>query len=228
MRSSELRFILLLITATVPCLGQTQTQVRPQSQVQTPQPKSEYASLRDRVKSGDLAADFKRLRIAYVGSPEYQKAKDTDDEKRAMLRALDSRNFRKALQNAEVVLDNNFTDMDAHFVEYIAYRELGEAAKSDFHHSVFRHLVKSILDSGDGKSTEGAYVVASVDEEYVVLRVLGLRLVRQSLDQDKGHSYDVLETKDPESGKSVKLYFNVDVPMGRLMSILGDKKEKKK
>jgi len=185
---------------------------------------SEYASLRDKVKSGDLSADFKRLRISYVGSPESQKAKDTDKQRQEMISAINSKDFPKVLKNADVVLDNDYSDMDAHFAEYMAYRELGDAKQADFHRSVFQGLVKSILDSGDGKSIKTAYVVASVHEEYVILRVLGLERSGQSLHHDHGHSYDALDAKDPESGKTVMLYFNVDVPMNHMMSILGGKK----
>lgn len=213
---------LLLVAAAFPCQGQNQ--VHTQNQVQAQKSTSEYAGLRDRVKSGDLSVDFKRLRIAYVSAPEYHEAKDTEKETTAMIAAVNARDFKLAIQNADVVLENNYTDMDAHFVEYIAYRELGNAAQAGFHRSVFDGLIRSILNSGDGKSRETAYVVALVHEEYVVLRVLGLRPDKQSLDQDKEHSYDVLETKDPESGKAVKLYFNVDVSMNHLMNIFGDKK----
>jgi hypothetical protein len=185
---------------------------------------SEYAGLRDRVKSGDLSVDFKRLRISFVDSPEYRAAKDTDQAKTAMFKALNAHDFKKATQNADVVLENNYTNMDAHFAESIAYRELGDAGKADFHHAVFDGLIKSILNSGDGKSKATAYVVASVDEEYVVLRVLGLRPNKQSLAHDQGHSYDVLEANDATTGKTVTLYFNADVPMNHLMNIFGDKK----
>lgn len=185
---------------------------------------SEYASLRDKVKSGDLSADFKKLRISYVGSPESQKAKDTDKQKREMIAAINSKDFRKAIKNADVVLDNDYSNIDAHFAEYIAYRELGDAKQADFHQGVFQGLVKSILDSGDGKSMETAYVVASVDEEYVILRVLALQPHGQSLANDQGHSYDVLDAKDPKSGQTVTLYFNVDVSMNHMMNILGGKK----
>jgi hypothetical protein len=185
---------------------------------------SEYASLRDKVKGGDLAADFKRLRISYVGSPESQKAKDTDKQKQQMIAAINTKDFPKALKNANAVLDNDYSDIDAHFAEYIAYRELGDAKQADFHHAVVDGLIKSILDSGDGKSMETAYVVASVHEEYVILRFLGLQLHEQSLAHAHGHSYDVLDTKDSKSGKTVKLYFNIDVSMNHMMSLFGGKK----
>ncbi|MBZ5525605.1 MAG: DUF4919 domain-containing protein [Acidobacteriia bacterium] len=191
---------------------------------QDPKPASEYAGLRDRVKGGDLSVDFARLRISYIDSPEHQNAKDTDDQKTQMIQAINAHDYKKAIHNAEIVLENDYTDMDAHFGEFIAYREQGDAKASEFHRAVFDGLIRSILNSGDGKSKEKAYVVASVHEEYVVLRVRKLQPGEQSLVSDQGHSYDLLEAKDPATGKTVELYFNVDVSMNHMMKIFGDKK----
>jgi hemerythrin len=185
---------------------------------------SEYAGLRDKVKSGDLSIDFQRLRISYVDSPEHRQAKDTDDQKKRMIQAINAKDFTKALKNAEAVLDSDYSDMDAHFAEYIAYRETDDSKQAEFHRSVFDGLIKSILNSGDGKSEETAYVVASVPEEYVVLRVMGLQIRNQSLAHNGGHSYDVLEVKEPKSGKTSTLYFNVDVSMNHLLNLFGGKK----
>ena len=191
---------------------------------QDPKPASEYAGLRDRVKGGDLSVDFARLRISYIDSPEHHDAKDTDEQMKQMIQAINAHDFKKAIRNAEIVLENDYTDMDAHFGEFIAYREQGDSKASEFHRAVFDGLIQSILNSGDGKSKEKAYVVASVHEEYVVLRVLKLQPGEQSLVSDQGHSYDLLEAKDPATGKTVELYFNVDVSMNHMMKIFGDKK----
>lgn len=173
---------------------------------------SEYASILARVKNGDLSIDFQRLRYSYMDSPERHAAKATIKERQDMITSLNKKDYKKAVQKADVVLANEFVDMDAQFVEAVAHRELQETEKADFHKAVFNGLLKSITDSGDGKSKESAFVVISVDEEYVVLRVMGLRPNKQSVAHDGGHSYDVMETIDSASGKAVTLYFNVDIP----------------
>lgn len=180
---------------------------------QQEQPKqSEYASLLARVQGGDLSIDFQRLRFSYMESPERKKAKDTSDEEKAMWQALNKKDFKKAVAAADVVLANEFVNLDAHFVEFQAYRGLEDAAKSDFHKSVFSGLLKSITGSGDGKSPETAYVVISTHEEYIVLGVLGLQPGKQSVMHEGGHSYDLLEAINQESKETVRLYFNVDIP----------------
>jgi hypothetical protein len=173
---------------------------------------SEYSALLARVKSGDLSIDFKQLRFSYMESPERHQAKDTDEQKKAMFEALKKKDYAKALHNADVVIENEFVDLEAHRVKQIACEGLQDEQKARFHEAVARGLLKSILDSGDGKSAATAYVVISVDEEYIVLQVLGLRPSGQSVVHLDGHSYDVLETKKRDSGTGVKLYFNVDIP----------------
>jgi hypothetical protein len=173
---------------------------------------SEYASLLARAKNADVTVDFKQLRLSYMDSPERHRAKDTDKQKRDMFKSLNGKDYKKAVADAEVVLTEEYVDMDAHFVEYISYMELHEDEKSNFHHSIFRGLLKSIIDSGDGKSAKTAYVVISTHEEYVLLQVLGLKPGQQSLHHEDGHNYDVLQAADPKSNATVTLYFNVDIP----------------
>lgn len=179
---------------------------------QEPAKQSEYASLLARVQGGDLSIDFQRLRFSYMESPERHKAKDTSDEEKAMWQALGKKDFKTAVNKADVVLANEYVNLDAHFVEFQAYQGLADAAKADFHKSVFSGLLKSISSPGDGKSPETAYVVISTHEEYVVLGVLGLQPGKQSVIHQGGHSYDLLEATNPQTKEVVKLFFNVDIP----------------
>jgi Domain of unknown function (DUF4919) len=173
---------------------------------------SEYATLLASLKAGKTDIDYARLRLSYMDSPEYKTAKDTSDSETAMVDALNKRDYPAALKNAEIVLDSSYVNMDAHFVAMVANREMGAKDKSEFHSAVFHGLIKSILDSGDGKSTEKAWVVINVAEEYVILRVLGFKPSGQSLVNKDGHSYDVMKVKDAQDGTEHTFYFNVDIP----------------
>jgi len=210
--------VVLFLTVTVSAftgLAQTQpaTPALPEASQATKQEQpSDYASLLARVKSGDLTIDFKHLRFSWIDSPERHKAKDTDEEKKTMFVALNSKDYKNVIKNGDVVLEQEFVDMDAHFAEFIAYRELQDKPKADFHQAVFAALLRSITGNGDGKSTKTAYAVISVHEEYVVLRTMGLQPSKQSVLNENGHSYDRLETQSRETGATVVVYFNVDIP----------------
>jgi hypothetical protein len=174
---------------------------------------ADYATLLAKLKAGDTNIDYGRLRLSYVDSPEYKQAKDVSKSEKAMIPAINAKEYKEALKDAEVVLANDYVNMDAHFVAFIANRELGATDKADFHRTVFRGLVDSIIHSGDGKSTEKAWVVINVDEEYVILRVLGFRPSGQSLINKDGHSYDEMKVKNVEDGTEQTFYFNVDISM---------------
>ena len=177
------------------------------------QQKSDYARLLERVKAGDMTVDFKQMRFAYMDSPEYKAAKNTDAEAEAMIAAVNAGDFPAAIKNADVVLAGDYVDLDAHFAEYVAHRELHHDAESQFHKNVFDGLLHSITNSGDGKSEQTAYVVVQTHEEYVVIRVFGLTLDKQSLKRVNHHAYDVIDATDPQSSQKVTLYFNVDIPI---------------
>lgn len=173
---------------------------------------SEYATLLATLKAGKTDIDFTRLRISYMDSPEYKAAKDTTNAENAMTDALNKKDYSAALKNAETVLKNDYVNIDAHYVALVANQEVGATEKSEFHRAVFRGLINSILSSGNGKSKETAWVVISVHEEYVILRVLGFKPSEQSVEQKDGHSYDVMKVKKADDGTEQTFYFNVDIP----------------
>ncbi|MGB9408591.1 MAG: DUF4919 domain-containing protein [Terracidiphilus sp.] len=173
---------------------------------------SEYASLLASLKAGKTEIDYTRLRLSYMDSPEYKEAKDTSKSEDAMTEALNKKNYPEALKNAEAVLASDYVNIDAHYVALVANREMGAADQAEFHRAVFRGLVNSIRDSGDGKSPETAWVVITVHEEYVILRILGFTPAGQSLLNKDGHSYDVMKVKNAKDGTEQTFYFNVDIP----------------
>jgi hypothetical protein len=173
---------------------------------------SEYATLLASLKAGKTDIDYTRLRLSFMDSPEYKAAKDVSKSEEAMTDALNKKDYPAALKDAEAVLESNYVNIDAHYVALVANQEMGAMDKAEFHRTVFRGLINSIRNSGDGKSLETAWVVINVHEEYVLLRVLGFRPSGQSLVNQNGHSYDVMKVKNAEDGTEQTFYFNVDIP----------------
>jgi hypothetical protein len=177
---------------------------------QTKSSESHYAELVAQVKSGDQSVDFRQLREAYAELPKHP---DTSKQKDAMQAALREKRFADAVKHADAVLAANFVDMDAHYVAFVAHRELKEYERADFHRTAFQNLFHSITDSGDGKTPETAFHVIDVHEEYVWLKVKGVGLPKsQSYIHKDGHAYDLLVFDDPETKKEQSVYFNVDIP----------------
>jgi hypothetical protein len=176
------------------------------------QQSSEYSNLLASLKAGNTNVDYARLRLSYIDSPERKKAKDTSDSEKAMMNAFNAKEFARAIQEADIVLANEYINLDAHLVEAVANRELGAVEKADFHRAVLGGLIDSILKSGDGKSLKTAWVVISVHEEYVILQVLGFMPSQQSVLHQDGHSYDEMKVKNAQDGTEQTFYFNVDIP----------------
>ena len=79
----------------------------------------------------------------------------------------------------------------------------------EFHGAVKNALVKSIVNSGDGKSPETAMYVIGVAEEYEALQELGLTQESQRLEQKNNRHYDVFSVRD-STGEKRDVYFAVD------------------
>ncbi|HZT60642.1 MAG TPA: DUF4919 domain-containing protein [Pyrinomonadaceae bacterium] len=175
-----------------------------------------YDALLKRVKDGDKTVDFKELRMAYADSSHYSPYGGDGDAQKAMFAALNDEKWDEALKQSAKILEENYVDINAHVVADIANRSKGDTEKADFHNFVAKGLIHSITDSGDGKSTDKAFVVISTDEEYTLLNLLGLRPTGQALIKEKGHSFDKLNAVDPKTNDKYEFYFNIDKPFGWL------------
>jgi hypothetical protein len=198
----RVRYVFFILLALVAVARPTAAQRKP----------SEYSTLLASLKAGNTDVDYARLRLSYMDSPERKEAKDTSDSEKAMMNAFNAKDFAKAIGQADIVLANEYVNLDAHLVEAVANKQLGAVEKADFHRTVLHGLIDSILKSGDGKSPKTAWVVISVHEEYVVLQVLGFTLSQQSLLHQDGHSYDEMKAKNDQDGSEQTFYFNVDIP----------------
>ncbi len=216
MKPSRNSLLLAIVLSALASLAQEEKQSAPPeakpAQQTEPAAPSEYAALLAKVKAGDLSIDFQRLRFSYMESPERKAAKDTSAEKTQMWEAFKARDYKKAIENAETVVAQEFVDMDGHYVAAASYREMQDLEKAELQRKIFIGLLDSIRNSGDGKSLETAYVVIETHEEYVILGGMGLQPHKQSLVRKDGHTYDVLEAMDQKNGQPVTLYFNVDIP----------------
>lgn len=185
-----------------------------------PQTRSTYETLLERVKKSDQSVDFKELRLAYTDTREYSPYGGDSMARKKMFEALKQKDYDKTLTNATTMLSANYLDIMGHFGAFVAQRELGHADLSVYHRWVFESLLNSIKNSGDGKTTETAFVVISTEEEYALFNYLGLRPQDQALIKEKDHNYDRMTALDPQTNQTVVYYFNIDKPFNWLGNIL--------
>lgn len=177
-----------------------------------PDPVKDYYSLITRLKSGDTSVDYEKLRYSFAQTKEYDPYGKYPEERKAMLKALDNKEYEAAVNHAHAVLAKNYLDMESHFVCSIAYREDGNAKMNAFHTTVLKGLIGSLYRSGNGQSQETAYIVISTDEEYFMFNMNGYRTIRQSLTEKNGMHFDKMEVENEKSGVKSTIYFNVEFP----------------
>ena len=177
------------------------------------QAKESYEPLVEKLKKGDLTIDFAELRMAFTKTKDFSGYGGL--EKKEAFGALDKKDFQKALKLAEDGLKDDYLDLNAHYVAFIANRELDKADKAEFHRNVFFKLIEAIQKSGDGKTPETAFIVIGVDEEYVLINYLGYRPTQQGLYRANGHTYDKLSVVNTKTNETVVFYFQIDTFFGK-------------
>lgn len=173
--------------------------------------KTKYDVLLEKVKQKDPSVNFTELRHAFYESPNYNPYAPMMTY-RPLSAALAQKNYEEVLKIAESVLAKNFVEVNAHMAAQIAYQETGNAERAEFHKFMTDGLLKSIKSSVDGKSTATAFEVISINEEYGLIRSLGLRPTGQAMLEEKGRRYDEMTVVDPKTNQVSKLYFNIDKP----------------
>lgn len=176
-----------------------------------PAEKTKYDALVEKAKQKDPSVNFTELRHAFYESANYNPYSPMMTY-RPLNAALAQKNYEEVLKIAESVLAKNFVEVNAHMAAQIAYQETGNAERAEFHKFMAESLLKSIKASVDGKSPEKAFEVISINEEYGLIRSLGLRPIGQALVEDKGHWYDAITVIDPQTNQESKIYFNIDKP----------------
>lgn len=173
-------------------------------------PAPTYEQLQARAKTGEPGVDYQALRFAFAAKPDFNPYGLAGAAQRdAMFKAYQAGDCATAVTQASALLDVNFVNIDGHIISDMCLSRLGKDAERAREHAIAAGLIRSILDAGDGKTQQTAYTVISIDEEYSILRVLGLKPGRQSLIKGDGHQFDQLDTTKPD-GQPQTLFFNVD------------------
>ena len=83
--------------------------------------------------------------------------------------------------------------------------------------------------SGTGNSFDSAFVVRSVDDEYLIISETGYKPLSQALIEEKDIPYDLMKVRSTETGKEMEIYFNIYQPFGiGLNQMFGDNTKTKK
>jgi len=174
-----------------------------------------YAKLLAAAMADPEAADFAELRLAYAARPDFDPYHLALESRQAIEKALGEEPSPAAIEVLDQALAANYVDAEAHMAAALLHEQAGDRAKSDYHKKFARGLILSILESGDGRSPETAFVVIGIWEEYLLLNVLGLSPTRQGLFEHGGSHYDSISVTQGETSQAAELFFNIDRFFGR-------------
>jgi len=181
-----------------------------------------YQALVAAARQGGAPVDWQALRFAYADSPGFDVfGARSAGLRKAMFESFQKADFAGAAAQAEQLLEDSYVEIDAHIVCDLAYQRLGDAARARRHHDSVTGLLASIR-TGDGRTPATAFTVITVREEYGVLHAFGIKPTHQSLIQDGGHAYDLLEGVDP-AGQPQRYYFLIDRVMAAEAAALKNK-----
>lgn len=182
-------------------------------------PEAHYQTLLAAAKAGGPGVDWQALRFAYADRPDFSVvSRAHDDLKRQGFNAFGAKDFTRLQDISRKLIDQNFVDPEAHLMAQMACNALGDKDCARREGAISNALFHSI-ETGDGRTKQTALPVISVSEEYVYLRMKGLRPQNQSLIRDPDHGYDLLDTKDAQ-GQPHPVYFQIDRVLAAEMKML--------
>ena len=167
-----------------------------------------YPKLVAKAEAGDPATDFRALRFAWLDSAARHTAADPTEARTAMHAAAAVPDNAKVRAEAERIIAGRYTDVEAHMMLRLACVGLQDEKCAEHEHFVEFGMLKSILDSGDGKTAATAWHVASIEEEYFVMQLAQATLKQQALVTERGRTYDHL-TVQTENGEEKAMWFDI-------------------
>ena len=190
-----------------------------------------YPELLRRFQAADTTLSLEQLRHFYYGTATRS---EYDPYKMAKIDALreafekntpSKEDLGKAALEIDKELETDPTNIRFHLYKHLIYCNLyGQDSEkaSDAHNQVVM-LLSAVTSTGDGSSKESAFHVINVSDEYGILEIFGFSPTMQSLVEDKGQSYDVMELKENKYGLE-SMYFNITVSSYALRFPLKEKK----
>jgi hypothetical protein len=175
---------------------------------------STYYELLAQAQANPDDADYHALRMAYARSDEYAPYTDHAQAVENLRNALHAEDMDAALAAIDDLLAFNYLDIETHMAADYVFVQLEDYEASGYHRAFARGLIDAILATGTGRDFGMAWIVLSIAEEYVILRVLGLIPAGQRLVEHEGHWFDILTARQPPGEATHDIYFNIDLPRG--------------
>lgn len=174
--------------------------------------KADYEDLLAKLKKGDTAINFAKMRLAYTETKDYAPYGGSA-ERGEMYQAFRDDDFKKAMSAASKMLETNYVEVAAHFIAWKSKEQLGDKTTAETHKKIYDGLMAAIQQN-DGLSEKTAMISIGIAEQYFVMGQMGFTRQSKALTQKDGSMFDV-HTSVNEAKETRKFYFNIDKVFGK-------------
>ena len=156
-----------------------------QTEINVPDFNDQYCKTVKLLESGKEDIDYKKFRESFLKSEQFKvalgKTSELSELKKEMNKQKISRKYEDVLAITKQILSIDYTDLTAHKALRQTYSILRDLDKAKKYKTIQMGLLKSIINSGDGKSCETAWEVIQIKEEYFILKMLNAKLIHQKI-----------------------------------------------
>jgi len=199
-------FIFLTFFLTGFCLSGQNIQ-----EISVPVFNDRYSELVKQLEAGKTDIDYREFRDSFIESRQFVVASkmktEFDKLKKEMFVQLNNSNSQEVLSITKAMLSIDYTNILAHKILRQTYNLLGDTLNAQKYRTIQFGLLNSIVKNGDGTSFKTAWHVIQVNEEYFILQMLGVEVLKQSLIVKDG-KFDKMDVKT-EDGDTKSYYFDV-------------------
>src|SRR5262249_1360832 len=158
--------------------------------------------------------DVRECRFAVTRTDRYAPYdRDALEEDDGLEEAVQRADWVNLLARARSALERCYVRSRPHSTASWACGVLGDDLGQRHHKECFIRLLKSIMDSGDGRTPETAFVVIGVWEEHDLLNAMELRRTWKTRLRLGDRWVDRLTVQSPTDSEPFDLYFDVTIPM---------------
>lgn len=167
--------------------------------------------------------DFTAFRGHYSGTPQYDPLAESITN--LMIRLSfeikdkkDSAGSQKLLQDYANLVGDHLANIDVVTLAETLARDDVRFGDPEFYLWLRRGIMKSVLQSGDGKTLARAYDVITAGEETRLIAALGIQNPVRAERESAGLFYTIVDYADQKTGAKRSVFINTSVPKSFLLA----------
>jgi len=167
-----------------------------------------YEKMLFKYKGLPKSIDSVEAQHLYYGRTFLDKTISTSDKPfKKLLEDFKKQDYAETITKANQLLSVDPTNLDLLMIMLQCYDKQQDVKNFTYYLSQFKLLTSAILDSGDGKSEDSAYLVNSVGDEYILINVIQIpRQASRSSKPATGGTYDIWENNNTKT--YIKVIYN--------------------